>query len=511
LSLDGIRFEATVTFRFSRELNDKQVAELKRWMDDIGPELLGKGAKEPDEAASLKGMRTSGDAVELDMETGRFVRPHDAATRLRKGIAEDLGRKLNAGVRSIEFPSYKIHLKGKGLKSVSLPFTKSIEEHADGVTLDLQLTEKDAYDQIPDRLIRVYLERMEAVATGREVFKEIWRTKRKSPSYSKDPNEELIERGWVKRFTQGIWYYMPPFAALVRAMESVIVNEMAKPNGFVEIFLPKLITLEVMRKKGQLYGIPNEMFYVYEPISRDMSDFQSYVDTVKITGETHPEQLARKLKGPEYALPFAQCEPFYEIFSSQVVDLDEPPAKFYDKSGFSFRYESGGLTGLERLNAFTRIEIAFLGTPEKVVEIRDKLMASYEKALDKTLDLEARTREVTPVWMAHAGVAKDETRDVPATLDIEVYIPHRGDRETSEWLEVANASVHFEKYVDWYNIKEKKGREVWTGCSGNGLERLAVSVLANHGFDPDRWPAGLRRHLESLPEPYRMITWPRSP
>lgn len=511
MSLDGMRFEATIRFKFSRELSAAQAESLKRWIDEVAPELLGRGAKDQKEAASLKGIRVKGDSVELDMETGRFVRPHDAATRLRKGISEDLGRELGAGVRSMEFTSYKVHLRGKGLKQARLPFMRSIKEEADGVTLDLQLTEKDVYDQVPDRLIRVYLERMEAIPAGREVFKEVWRTKAKRPSYSRDPSEELIERGWVKRFTQGIWYYMPPFAALVRAMESMVVNEIAKPNGFVEVFLPKLITLDVMRKKGQLYGIPNEMFYVYEPVSRDMSDFQEYADTVKITGENHPEQLAKRLKGPEYALPFAQCEPFYEIFSSQVVDLDEPPAKFYDKSGFSFRYESGGLTGLERLNAFTRIEIAFLGTPEKVVEIRDELMASYQRALDRTLDLEARTREVTPVWMAHAGVARDESRDVPATLDIEVYMPHRGDRETSEWLEVANASVHFDKYVDWYNIKEKKGRQIWTGCSGNGLERLAVSVLANHGFDPGRWPSGLRKHLERLPEPYRMVTWPRSP
>jgi len=99
---------------------------------------------------------------------------------------------------------------------------------------------------------------------------------------------------------------------------------------------------------------------------------------------------------------------------------------------------------------------------------------------------------------------------VPATLDMEVYIPHRGDRETSEWLEVANASVHFDKYIDWYNVKEKKGRETWTGCSGNGLERLAVSVLANHGFEYDDWPKGLKNHLQRPPDTYKMVTWPRS-
>ncbi len=510
MGIESIRFEATVTLRLSSKLNKKKTAALERWFKDIAPDVLRKGAREEGEGASVESVEISGDAVKLKLATGRSVRPHDAAARLRRSITEDLGRELGAGVRGIEFPSYKIRLKGKGLKTTSLPFTKSIKETADGVTLDLELSEKDIYDQVPDRLIKLYVEKMEGAPSGREVFEEVWRSRTKSPKYSRDPNEELVERGWVKKFTQGIWYYMPPFASLVRAMESIIVNEIAKPNGFVEVFLPKLITLDVMRKKGQLYGIPNEMFYVCEPLSRDMSGFQDYADLVKITGETHPEKLREKLRPPEYGLPFAQCEPFYEIFSGQVVDLDQPPAKFYDKSGFSFRYESGGLTGLERLNAFTRIELAFLGNPEQVMQTRDSLMSSYQRALDGTLDLEVRTKEVTPVWMAHAGMTKDVSRDVPATLDIEVYIPHRGDRETSEWLEVANASVHFDKYVDWYNVKEKKGRETWTGCSGNGLERLAVSVLANHGFEYDGWPKGLKNHLEKLPEPYRMVTWPRS-
>ena len=510
MKLDGMRFEATLNLKFGSKLTKRKIVVLKRWMKEVAPELLMRGAKEPGEGAVARRVAVSGDVMSVKLETGRSVRPHDAAARLRKGIVEDLGRELGAGVRGVEFPSYRVHIRGEGMKPVELPFVRSIKEEKGGIVLDLRVTEKEIYDQVPDRVVKLYLEKMEATAGGREVFEEIWRSALKSPRYSQDPNAELVERGWVKRFTQGIWYYMPPFATLVRAMESIVVNEVARPNGFVEVFLPKLITLDVMRKKGQLYGIPNEMFYVYEPISRDMSEFQSYADLVKATEGTHPEKLAEKLKGPEYALPFAQCEPFYEIFSSQVVDLDEPPAKFFDRSGFSFRYESGGLTGLERLNAFTRIEIAFLGDPQQVVETRDALMRSYQLALDKTLDLEVRTMEVTPVWMAHAGLTRDISREVPATLDIEVYVPHRGDRETSEWLEVANSSVHFDKYVEWYNIKEKRGREVWTGCSGNGLERFAIAVLANHGFDPQDWPKGLRGYLERLPEPYRMVTWPRT-
>jgi len=510
LEIPDMRFEATLTMRFSSKLSPKKIAALKRWMKEVAPELLSRGARSAEEGASVKSVNVTGDVMRLKLTTGKSVRPHDAAARLRRSVSQDLGRELKAGVRSLEFTSYKVHLFGSGLKAIDLPFVKSMKKRRDGVTIDLQVTEKEIYDQVPDRLLRLYVERMEAAPAGREAFKEIWRSETKAPKYAQDPNEELEERGWVKRFAQGIWYYMPPFASLVRAMDSIIMNEVARPNGFVEVFLPKLITLEVMRKKGQLYGIPNEMFYVCEPSSRDMSDFRDYADLVKITEGTHPEKLRGKLRQPEYALPFAQCEPFYEIFSSQVVDLDGPPVKFCDRTGFSFRYESGGLAGLERLNAFTRIELAFLGTPQQVIEIRDGLMRSYQRVLDKTLDLEVRTMEVTPVWMAHAGITKDVFREVPATIDAEIYVPHRGERETSQWLEVANSSVHFDRYVEWYNIKEKRDREVWTGCSGNGLERFAIAVLANHGFDPEDWPKGLRNYVEKLPEPYRMVTWPRS-
>ncbi|MEM3648003.1 MAG: aminoacyl--tRNA ligase-related protein, partial [Thermoproteota archaeon] len=312
--------------------------------------------------------------------------------------------------------------------------------------------------------------------------------------------------GWVKRFHPGIWYYLQPYTSLLRILEEMIIERVAKPLGFQEVVLPKLIPLEVARKKGHLSGIPSEMLYVCEPGSREPFYFEDYTDLVKVFNEPKPEVLKTFLKEPAYTLPYAQCEPFYELFAGETVNIDNPPVRLYDRSGFSFRHEAGGLRSLERLTAFTRIEIVYLGRPEEVVEIRDRLVENYLKLLDKTLDMEIRSAEVTPVWMAHAGVVEDVSRNVAATFDIEAYLPFRGDRE-SEWLEIANASVHYDKYVDWFNIKERKGREVWTGCSGNGLERWVYAFLARHGFNAEDWPVEVRRLWPDF-KPVVMDTWP---
>ncbi|MGC9013938.1 MAG: aminoacyl--tRNA ligase-related protein [Thermoproteota archaeon] len=503
-----ISFRARATLKLSKPLEEEKRDELSKWIKLRAGELLSKGTKVKEEAAKIENFEVFDNKISLEISSGRSVRPHDALARLRKAIGEELGKKLGIGVREIQVEDYEIIFEGSNFKKVNLPFTKEVTTNENEARVKLNLTEKEIYSQVPDRIVKLFLEKQQEAPTGKEIHEIKWSSQQKPHKYDVDPNLELVKRGWVKRFDQGIWYYMPPFAALMRAMEKIIVEEIAVPNGFVEAYFPKLITLEVMRKKGQLYGIPNEMFYVCEPISRDVSYFEDYMDKVKVTNETLPTELLGKLKPPTYALPYAQCEPFYEIFSGEIVDVDQGPIKLFDRSGFSFRYESGGLTGLERLNAFNRIEITYLGTPEQVVEIRDKLVDSYQRVLDKTLDLEVRTVEVTPVWMAHAGVTSDVQRSIPATLDFEVYLPYRGERETSEWLEVGNASVHFDKYMQWYNVKEKKEREVWTGCSGNGLERWVISLLANHGFNPEDWPKDFRKYLGKLPENIKLVTWP---
>ena len=61
-----------------------------------------------------------------------------------------------------------------------------------------------------------------------------------------------------------------------------------------------------------------------------------------------------------------------------------------------------------------------------------------------------------------------------------------------EWLEFQNVSINGDKYPKGFNVKLQSGEELWSGCSGVGLERWAAVFLAQKGLDPANWPEEFR-------------------
>ncbi|MEM3527935.1 MAG: serine--tRNA ligase, partial [Candidatus Bathyarchaeia archaeon] len=89
-----------------------------------------------------------------------------------------------------------------------------------------------------------------------------------------------------------------------------------------------------------------------------------------------------------------------------------------------------------------------------------------------------------------------------------IYLPYRGKRESSEWLEVAGCFIHKTKFVDSFNIREVKNRETWTGCSGLGLTRWVAAFLATHGFNYESWPKNVGEHFDKHYMIPKSLQWP---
>jgi seryl-tRNA synthetase len=113
---------------------------------------------------------------------------------------------------------------------------------------------------------------------------------------------------------------------------------------------------------------------------------------------------------------------------------------------------------------------------------------------------------VTPWYLEQAGqVAEDEDDEkVKGTIDFEAYLPYRGSREDSEWLEYQNLSIIGDKFIRTFNIKAQHG-ELWSGCSGIGLERWAAVFLAQKGLEPKNWPKQFRQRLSELPKGFKIL------
>ena len=51
-----------------------------------------------------------------------------------------------------------------------------------------------------------------------------------------------------------------------------------------------------------------------------------------------------------------------------------------------------------------------------------------------------------------------------------------------------------------FGVKLQSGKELWSGCSGVGLERWTAVFLAQKGLDPENWPDAFKKFVGELPE-----------
>ncbi|MHA1607752.1 MAG: aminoacyl--tRNA ligase-related protein [Candidatus Freyarchaeota archaeon] len=519
-----MRFALRGYFELSDVLSDDAVGEVRRFLGEIGDAVFKKGAPrgKEDEAARLISWDVRGNRFYVEVESGRYVRAHVAFVRLRNALAEFLGSRFGLGVRGSRVEEYvlEFELDREPLEPVNVLFAKDVRFDGRKVTILLEDLDDVALERnYPDRIIgRVREKVARQFVSGKGEFTRVVRRSNKGVEryvLKEDPTDLAIRFGWVKEYpATGVWQIMPPMAALIRAMEKLIVDEVAKPLGFQEVMMPRLIPLEVEYRKGH-FGIANEIIWACPPVSRDPKDFEDLVDYVEITGGPPPAEFLReKLRPPLYGLSYAQCEPFYEMFHRETVDLDaleEEPIKFYDRNGPTYRWESGGVRGLERLNEFHRVEFVFLSTPRKCIEIRDSILERTERIVDEVFDLEYRVDATTAVYLEHAGKMEEEGGgDFVKTYDLTAILPFQTKSRPEAELEIASFHVHTDFYAKRFHFRDKKRRTVFTGCAGLGPSRFAYVFLVRYGFDFENWPNEIKKYIgEKLPEPPRMLTWPK--
>ncbi|MEW6592162.1 MAG: aminoacyl--tRNA ligase-related protein [Candidatus Hadarchaeota archaeon] len=498
-----MEFELVGKLTFSGEV-EKLSKELKPVIDGLEPVLV-KGAPrgKESEAARIVKWKASAKIIEFEIKSGRYVRAHDALLRIAKILSEELGKKHKVGLREIAVPSYRIRVP---TKEVSEDARREIEKLGGKIgngaveVLLENLAESQVRGRIVDRTISAIEEAL-AKAPPKAV-EEIVIAKRGAEvkhHFEDDPFLVAQNKGWLVEFPgRGQWIYTEPYARLIRALEELIVENVAVPLGFSEAMFPKLIPLEVMqRMPGYLDGVPEGMYYVCPP-PREPQAFEKFKMDLKLTKKIPTEELKKVVKDPAYVLSPAQCEPFYQGFASKYVNIEKLPVKLYDMSGWTYRWEGGGVEGLIRTQEFRRIEFVMLGSPDDVISIREDVVEKSIELVEK-LGLEWRIPIATPFYMKEGGAMDASDSRKVATYDLEVLLPYN-----EKWLEIGSYNAHKTKFTETFKIKEVKGREVWTGCCGFGTSRWVVGFLAQHGFDTSRWPEPVRKKVGTLPSPVKV-------
>ena len=499
----------------NKPLPSEAFNEVEKLVEFLNKDYLKRGARKPEDAATIAEYNIELNVIKMRIETGTKVRLDEASLRVKNVLASSLGSKYRIGIRKLTLRDVKVIMDTKISISLRLPFIKGVSEANGKTVIEFsELHEDDLKKPIFLRLMQLIEEKEKRVKWGGKA--EHWTLlKASAPRIQKpiavDPNKILEEIGWMKRMSIGQWLYTPPLTHLLNALKKLFLDEVVKPLGFQEATFPKMYPLEVGLKTGHLKGVINSIIFASLPKSYELSEFEELIDSMYVMDGIDPEDLQRHLKPPTYFLCFAQCEPFYWFFESEILDDSALPVKWFDMSGPSFRWESGGIHGIERVIEFHRIEVVWLGKPEHVIDTRNKLLERYEYFMNKVLELEWRMAWVTPWFYEQSGTVQEEVRsvniDVPGTIDFEAWLPYRGSREDNKnWLEIGNISIHGTKFTEPFRVKHNKGDTLWSGCSGFGSERWLIALLAQKGFDVDEWPKKFLEYVKATPFPQSIMT-----
>lgn len=502
---------------FSKSIEDLK-QEIEGFIEEANQHIFMRGIPQDQmgDASKIVDWKVSDRSLKVKIISGRRGRAHDALLRMKKPLSQLLGPKYHVGVRKIRVQDYRIELPAKRDVDLSdMPYVQGSSFKDGLVTVNFQeLEENELRKHIVDRVVKVLETEASIVedspsdiltkqVTKIEPGTIISQSREHEFLFEGDPTEEAARQGWVKKFPgKGQWFYGPQIIALQRAVEEIFLEQIIEPLDFVECMWPKLIPIPVMNKMRYLEGLPEGMYYCSAP-RREPLVFEKFKKELIISKEVPITLLKKGLKDPSYVLAPAQCEPFYEFFSHEVVDEEELPIKFFDRSGWTYRWEAGGAKGLDRVHEFQRIELVWLGTPAQVEEIRDRTLQISQDLADK-MELSWYTEVGDDPFYLEGRKSEERGIEFPDIPKYEMRLEIPGEEKG---VAVVSANVHGTHFVEGFSIKEAHKHRIWTGCTGIGISRWIFGFLAQKGFDKSRWPENIRKRVKSVHQP-KLVTWP---
>ncbi|MDD5767936.1 MAG: serine--tRNA ligase [Methanothrix sp.] len=495
-----MKFHLEGSFRLSAEAGDA-VKDLEEFFGGAA-EILKKGAADG-KGAEITSWKLGNTDISVVIDSDRYVRAHDAVLRLRRPLADLLGKKYRVGVRGIEISKYEIEVASERSIDHKIPHVKEMKHEGGVLTLSLEVDESDLKNQVPDRIVSLLDEKLAAEDYGgkAEHWELLWESEPRVPKFERDPTEELVNRGWIKHgASRGQWIYGPEGTHLFRVLERIVLEEIIEPLGYREMIFPKLVTWDVWKKSGHALCVYPEIYYVCPPKTRDPEFWEEVMDYYKVTREVPVELVKEKIDNPIGGMCYAQCPPSWVFFQGRTLPNEDLPIRIFDRSGTSHRYESGGIHGIERVDEFHRIEIVWMGSQDQVKEEAEKLKECYTRIFEEILELRWRMAWVTPWFMAQEGKSGLSEMTGAGTVDYEAILPYNGD-----WIEFQNLSINGDKYPRGFNVKAQSGEQLWSGCSGVGLERWTSAFLGQKGLDPENWPEAFRERFGEMPKGIRFL------
>ena len=198
------------------------------------------------------------------------------------------------------------------------------------------------------------------------------------------------------------------------------------------------------------------------------------------------EDWSRDLAATDIMLVPAACYPLYPTATGSSLPKK---GRIVDLVGFVFRHEPS--VDPARMQIFRQREFVRLGTPAQARAHRDYWLKRGEQML-LSVGLDVQPVVANDPFFGRGGRMMAATQK-EQTLKFELVAPvATPDKLTA----IASCNCHLDHFGHAFDIKTSDNKPAHSACVGFGLERIALALFRKHGFDPNDWPADVKRELE---------------
>jgi seryl-tRNA synthetase len=295
---------------------------------------------------------------------------------------------------------------------------------------------------------------------------------------SADPLAHLAPALFRPMGVDGVYARTALYVSLVERLEAYITT-LREPQAEIMRF-PPVMSRQQLEKSGYLKSFPNLLGCVCTLHGSEAS--------IRAAADRHEQggDWTETLAASDLVLSPAACYPVYPIAAARGT-LPEGGWQF-DIEADVFRHEPS--QSLDRLQSFRMREFVRIGSPDEIVEYRERWLARAP-AIAADLSLPFTVEVASDPFFGRVGQVMAVSQRQQA-LKFELLIPYYPSAKPTACM---SFNYHREHFGNVWNMLDARGEPAHTSCVAFGIDRLVVALFANHGTDLGSWPAATRRAL----------------
>jgi seryl-tRNA synthetase len=249
---------------------------------------------------------------------------------------------------------------------------------------------------------------------------------------------------------------------------SAVIAGWGQENGAETVCFPPVMNRAHLERNGYLKSFPQLACAIHG-----------------FTCNDHGQATGEDLSTGLMLVPSA-CYPIYPM----VAERGKVPTGglLFNIQSWCFRREPSA--DAPRLQTFRMHEYVQLGTAQHVLAARERWMDQARSLVD-ALRLPFHVDVANDPFFGRIGrlVASSQRE---RSLKFELLVPITDGAEPTACCSFNYAEDHF---TAAWQIEMEDGAKAYSACIGVGMERMTLALFRHHGFDPQRWPDGVRAVL----------------